>query len=110
MTGDQRQMASEFVRRLQISNVEHVEHHNGYRLRLPNSAYFGFVRFNVRNNQGNAGMYTVYAYWPFDDEEDRFINRGTNQGNAQWLYIVNPRDTDALSYAIRVLRSASNYR
>lgn len=110
MTEDQRQMASEFVRRLHIPSIEQVEHHNGYRLRLPNRSYFGYVRFNVRNNQGNAGMYTVYAYRPFDDEEARFINRGANQGNAQWLYIVNPADEDAITYAIGVLKSASDRR
>ena len=103
-------MASAFVRRLRIPSIEQAKHHNGYRLRLPNSSYFGFVRFNVGNSQGNAGMYTVYAYRPFDDEEERFINRGACQGNAQWLYIVNPADEDAMSYSIRVLESAANYR
>ena len=108
MTEDQRQMALAFVRRLNIPDVEPVEHHNGYRLRLPGRSYFGYVRFNVRNSQGNAGMYTIYAYWPFDDEENRFINKGANQGNLQWLYIINPADEDAVAYAIRVLKSASD--
>lgn len=110
MTEDQRQRADEFVQRLRIPSIERAEHHNGYRLRLPNSSYFGLVRFNVRNNQGNAGMYTVYAYWPFDDAEERFINKGANQGNAQWHYIVNPGDEDALGYAVRVLKSACDRR
>lgn len=110
MTEDQRQMASAFVRRLNILGVERVEHHNGYRLRLPDKSYFGYVRFNVRNNQGNAGRYTVYAYRPFDDHEGRFVNRGANQGNAQWLYVVNPADEDAMTYAVNVLRSACGQR
>lgn len=108
MTEDQRQMASAFVRRLNIPDVEPVELHNGYRLRLPRRSYFGYLRFNVSNSQGNAGMYTVYAYRPFDDEEGRFINRGVNQGNAQWLYVINPTDEDAMTYAVGMLKSASD--
>ena len=103
-------MASAFVRLLNIPGIEQVQHHNGYRLRLPNRSYFGFVRFNVRDNQGNAGRYTVYAYWPFDDEEERFINRGANQGNGQWYCIVDPGDEDALTYAVAVLKSACSRR
>ena len=110
MTEDQRQRADEFVRRLRVyvPDVELVEEHNAYRLKRPQGTRFGSVRYNIGNSHGHAGMYTVCAYPQFDDPEGRFIN--TNRSSRDWYYFFSPGDEDAVTYAVRVLKSACDRR
>lgn len=112
MNEDQHQRADEFVRRLQVHDVQLTERDNGYDLGRPARTRFGFVRYNVKG--GNAGSYTVYAYPQFDDPEGRFLNnsglRAHNPYSRQWHFVFSPDDEDAVTYAVRVLKSACDRR
>lgn len=110
MTEDQRQYAEAFIERLRvyIPDVELVEEHNAYRLHRPQRTRFGSVRYNIGNGHGHARKYTVCAYPQFDDPGGRFIN--TSQSSRDWYYFFWPDDEDAMTYAIGVLKSASDRR
>ena len=75
--------------------------HRGYSLRKHGASQFGFVRFNRYGE--NAHKYVVYAYQPFSDPKQLFVEtRGGREGRC----FVDPSDDDAIGYAMSVLESA----
>ena len=79
--------------------------HNGYDLAKPGvRPRIGFVRANVN------GTYTVYAYEPRSDPEDRFVNESANNHPRGWKYIFNQDDRKAFRYAVTALEAGYDLR
>ena len=102
MTGDQRQFALEFIKKI-AREVEPKERHNGYNLhRRYNGSKFGFVRYNVKGS--NPCKYTFYNHGFLDDPRGMFVT--PEVGNtSKCVGAVAPDDGDAVRYVIMVLES-----
>ena len=67
---------------------------------------FSFVRYNIGNSQGHGGMFTVYAWEPFDDPWELFENR--HERNPAPVTFVHPCDEQTIKRVIAVLESAAS--
>ena len=104
MASRQEQLTLDFVKKIERS-LETVPRRNGYDLAKPGvKPYIGFVRANAN------GTYTVYAYEPRSDPEDKFVNESANNHPRGWKYIFNQNDRKALMYAVSALQDGYDLR
>ena len=104
MTGDQEQMAQEFIKRIDRKVIP-IQLGAGYSLRRPDGTHyrFGFVRYNIAGS--NAGKYNVQAIGSYRDDP-----RGKFKGSEKWAqWLVSPSDEDGIKYAVRVLESCYDH-
>ena len=102
----QKRRALDFVNRIDRS-VETIPRprHRGYDLAKPGvKPRIGFVRANAN------GTYTIYAYEPRSDPEDKFVNESANNHPRGWKYIFNQNDRKALRYAVNALQDGYDLR
>ena len=105
MNEAQRQRPLEIINRIgRAVEQEWDNRDRGYCLRKPGAARFGFVRFNIGGK--NARKYAIYAYKPFPDPRELFVDPSTDKKGQEGKYFVDPGDEDANGYAVIVLESA----
>ena len=97
--------AQQFAHRIN-RRISLRENHNdrGYYLTKPGVQDIGFVRFNTHGR--NAGKYSVYAFFPFDDPRGLFQNNTKDKPNSAWWCTVNPNDEATTKYVVAVLESS----
>ena len=106
--GIHRQPVEQFIEKLELAPDQYSrkERASGYQLYVKTptkrQSRFGYVRLNI--SREHAGMMAVYAIGDFNDPDNRFQSQPQNP--KECVYWFWPDDDEAMSYAVRAVKSA----
>lgn len=113
MNPRQRERPFDLIRKLRLDELtlkwadaaSSARDDRGYELHIGGTK-FGFVRYNIGNSQGHAGMFTVYAWEPYDDPWELFEDRHASQPAP--VTFVHHGDKETIERVVAVLQSAAS--